>query len=65
MNETFVQAWVADEACGANLLALEGPDGNVRQVEGDDGVVHNLFAFPAEDNFAGVIVCVCVCKREQ
>jgi hypothetical protein len=54
VNETFVEHWVADEECGANLLQLEGPDGNVRQVEGEEGVVHNLFAFPAEDNFAGV-----------
>lgn len=53
VNETFVEHWVADEECGANLLQLEGPDGNVRQVEGEEGVVHNLFAFPAEDNFAG------------
>lgn len=55
VNETFVEHWVADKACGANLLQLEGPDGNVRQVEGDGGRVHNLFAFPAEDNFAGVL----------
>lgn len=55
VNETFVEHWVADEECGANLLQLEGPDGIVRQVEGEEGVVHNLFAFPAEDNFAGVL----------
>jgi molybdenum cofactor sulfurtransferase len=53
VNETFVEHWVADEECGANLLQLEGPDGNVRQLEGEDGMIHNLFAFPAEDNFAG------------
>jgi hypothetical protein len=51
-----MEAWVADEECGANLLALEGPDGNVRNCEGEDAVVHNLFAFPAEDNFAGACV---------
>lgn len=53
MNETFVEHWVQDEECGANLLQLEGPDGNVRNCEGEDGMVYNLFAFPAEDNFAG------------
>jgi hypothetical protein len=59
VNETFVEHWVADEECGANLLQLEGPDGIVRQVEGEEGVVHNLFAFPAEDNFAGVLAGCC------
>lgn len=62
VNETFVEHWVADEECGANLLALEGPDGNVRNCEGEDAVVHNLFAFPAEDNFAGVCACVRACR---
>lgn len=60
VNETFVEHWVGNEECGANLLQLEGPDGNVRNCEGEDAVVYNLFAFPAEDNFAGVwhmLVC--------
>lgn len=54
VNETFVEHWAQDEECSGNLLQLEGPDGNVRNCEGEDEVVHNLFAFPAEDNFAGV-----------
>jgi hypothetical protein len=53
VNETFVEAWAAGEECGSNRLALQGPDGAVRQLEGQDGPVYNLFAFPAEDNFAG------------
>jgi hypothetical protein len=53
VNETFVEHWAQDEECSGNLLQLEGPDGNVRNCEGEDEVVHNLFAFPAEDNFAG------------
>jgi len=63
VNETFVEHWVADKECGANLLQLEGPDGNVRQVEGEDGMVHNLFAFPAEDNFAGMVQLRYAAKR--
>jgi hypothetical protein len=61
VNETFVEAWASDSACGANTLPLAGPDGALRPAEGEGGVVHNLFAFPAEDNFAGALVCVCVC----
>eukprot|EP00878_Enallax_costatus_P013939 GHUV01014576.1.p1 GENE.GHUV01014576.1~~GHUV01014576.1.p1 ORF type:complete len:479 (+),score=157.31 GHUV01014576.1:163-1437(+) len=54
VNETFVEAWAAEEECGSNLLQLTGPDGAVRQLQGEQGPVYNLFAFPAEDNFAGV-----------
>lgn len=53
MNETFVEAWVRDEECGSNQLQLQGPDGAVRHLEGEEGPVYHLFAFPAEDNFAG------------
>lgn len=53
VNETFVEAWAADADCGSNMLQLTGPDGAVRQLEGVQGPVYNLFAFPAEDNFAG------------
>jgi hypothetical protein len=56
VNETFVEHWAQDEECSGNLLQLEGPDGNVRNCEGEDEVVHNLFAFPAEDNFAGTLL---------
>lgn len=58
VNETFVEAWVRDEECGSNLIRLQGSDGAVRHMEGDEGPVYNLFAFPAEDNFAGWCLAV-------
>jgi hypothetical protein len=59
INETTVEAWVRDSS-GADVTAFldatsvssgrrPGSPGDA----GDGGVVHNLFAFPAEDNFAG------------
>jgi hypothetical protein len=49
----FTFACLQDGECGANLMRLEGPDGSLRHLEGEPGPVYNLFAFPAEDNFAG------------
>jgi hypothetical protein len=48
-----------DGECGANLMRLEGPDGSLRHLEGEPGPVYNLFAFPAEDNFAGGLLSRC------
>ncbi|KAI8474571.1 MAG: pyridoxal phosphate-dependent transferase [Monoraphidium minutum] len=59
INETTIDAWVRDSS-GADITAFldnTAVSSGRRQVppsEDDDGVVHNLFAFPAEDNFAGV-----------
>jgi hypothetical protein len=60
INETTVDAWVKDSS-GADVtkfLDSSSVSSGRKPVPGgaaeeDDGAVHNLFAFPAEDNFAG------------
>lgn len=59
INETSVEAWVRDSSGDDVTRFLDATSVSsgrrpVPPTEDDDGTVHNLFAFPAEDNFAGV-----------